>query len=110
MELDELKKALRRIVADFPNSYTNKIKSIGDLYDDVLYRTSWLDFSGIKFMTRLYCVLNDIRGIDDVPKCLNEKCGKSLAGKNVKNLNEGYRKYCCGQCAKDSTSRKELYI
>ena len=60
--------------------------------------------SDIKIKTRVYRVLN---GIDYIPKCLN--CGKEMLDYDIKNIKEGYRKYCCQQCAKDSSDRKALY-
>lgn len=36
-------------------------------------------------------------------------CGRSLIDRDIKNLREGYRKYCCPKCAKDSDERKALF-
>lgn len=36
-------------------------------------------------------------------------CGKSMLDRDIKNIKEGYRKYCCTKCAKESDLRKELY-
>lgn len=73
----------------YSRSFSSKIKANDLLFSELMRYTSTLN-SHIKIKTRVYRVLN---GIDYIPKCLN--CGKEMLDYDIKNIKEGYRKYCC---------------
>lgn len=102
-DLDTLRRRLRGITEEFPNSYSAKLKADRETLSAVLFYTFFLP-EGLKLKTRVYRILN---GLDMRPACAH--CGKSMDDRDVKNLAEGYRKYCSPRCAKDSDARKLLF-
>ena len=103
IKFEILQNKLRDLISRAYTSFARKIKADSELYEAVMFYTNDLD-SKIKIKTRVYRIITDI---DYIPVCLN--CGRQMLDRDVKNVKEGYRKYCCQQCAKDSPFRKELY-
>lgn len=102
IELEKLRDTLEDLVENAGGSYSRKIKADPALLEAVMFYTA--DVSGVRLKTRVYRIL---AGPDVKPKCAN--CGKTMNNRDVKNVREGYHKYCCPKCAKDSDVRKALY-
>lgn len=66
------------------------------LYNWIFDVTQFLDKYGCKLVQRVHWILNKL---DDFPLCI--ECNKPITDpKQFKNVQQGYRPFCCNKCAK----------
>ena len=98
---------LGELIEKHPGSYSCKVraKDNADLFAAICqYVPAKVQGDEYELKTKIYWL---IHGLEDFPMCIS--CGKSMEGRQVKNVLMGYHKCCSPQCAKNSSQRKERY-
>jgi hypothetical protein len=104
--IKEYDEEIIRLIEDYPVHFTRMILSKcvhkertvdrTYLYDYIRRSTPKLESGFYKLTTRIYWLLNDI---EDFPLCHNPNCpNPKLIGFNVKNMKDGYVKFCSRAC------------
>jgi len=111
---DEYEAEIRDIVERNPKNYAKVLKSRGFkgrcpdrqyLVDYIYQCTPMLEDGVHAFKTRVYWTLNRLA---DFPLCANDsRAPHRIKAANVKNLRDGYPKYCDSQCQHEAPAYHE---
>ena len=106
----EYENEIKRLISEYPVHFTRMLESKGKHKNRAKDRTYLLNYINTctpklnspfyTTLTKLYWIFNDI---EDFPKCANPNCQNKMVNFNVKNLKDGYIKYCSRDCQTHAT-------
>lgn len=110
----EYENEIKRLISEYPVHFTRMLESKGKHKNRAKDRTYLLNYINTctpklnspfyTTLTKLYWIFNDI---EDFPKCANPNCQNKMVNFNVKNLKDGYIKYCSRECQYSDKNWKE---